>query len=160
MDLGEATAPPSGGGSAGSTAVKPNLVAAYGFEEASGTQVVDASGYGNHGTISGATRVTTSQFGNVLSFNGSSNWVTVNDKASLDLTTGVTVEAWVYPTSISGWRTVTMKEQTGSASYWLYANDDANRPANVINVGGSVQAAFRGIPAVADEYLDPSRLDL
>ncbi len=144
MDLGEATAPPSGGGSAGSTAVKPNLVAAYGFEEPSGTQVVDASGYGNHGTISGATRVTTSQFGNVLSFNGSSNWVTVNDTASLDLTTGMTVEAWVYPTSISGWRTVTIKEQTGSASYWLYANDDANRPANVVNIGGSTKQLSAG----------------
>jgi hypothetical protein len=119
-------------------------VAAYGFEEPSGTQVVDASGYGNHGTISGATRVTTSQFGKVLSFNGSNNWVTVNDKSSLDLTTGMTVEAWVYPTSISGWRTVTIKEQTGSASYWLYANDNGNRPANVVNIGGSTKQLSAG----------------
>ena len=64
-----------------------------------------------------------------MNFNGSNNWITVNDSSSLDLATGMTLEAWVYPTDrISGWRTVVMKEQTGSASYWLYANDDANRP--------------------------------
>ncbi len=132
------SAPTSSSGTGGSTSVKSGLVAAYGFEELSGTQVIDASGYGNHGTISGATRVTTTQFGNVLRFNGSSNWVTINDSASLDLASGMTIEAWVYPTAISGWRTVTMKEQTSSASYWLYANDDTSRPANVVNVGGTV----------------------
>ena len=133
-----------GSGTSGSTSVKSGLVAAYGFEESTGTQAIDASGYGNHGTISGATRVTTTQFGNVLRFNGSNNWVTVPDKASLDLTTGMTVEAWVYPTAISSWRTVVMKEQTGSASYWLYANNSSNRPANVINVGGSIKTLSAG----------------
>ncbi|MFO1204710.1 MAG: LamG-like jellyroll fold domain-containing protein [Burkholderiales bacterium] len=137
-------ATPNGGSGTGSTSVKAGLVAAYGFEEPSGTQVIDASGYGNQGTISGATRVTTTQFGNVLRFNGSNNWVTVPDKASIDLTTGMTLEAWVYPTTISSWRTVVMKEQTGSASYWLYANNSSNRPANVINVGGSVKQLSAG----------------
>jgi hypothetical protein len=137
--------PPSGGGSGGSTAVMQGLVAAYGFEELSGAQAIDASGYGNHGTISNATRVTTTQFGNVLRFTGSnSSWVTVNDSASLDLTTGMTLEAWVYPTAISGWRTVIMKEQAGMASYWLYANDDYSRPSNVVNVGGVVRQLSAG----------------
>ena len=139
------SSPTGGGGTAGSTSVKPGLVAAYGFEEPSGTQAIDASGYANHGTISNVTRVTMTQFGNVLKFNGSSpSWVTINDSASLDLTSGMTVEAWVYPTAINGWRTVAMKEQTGSASYWLYANDDSNRPSNVINVGGSVKQLSAG----------------
>ena len=137
---------PSGSGSGGSPAVKQGLVAAYGFEEASGSQVIDASGYANHGTISGATRITTTQFGKALNFSGSNNWITVNDSSSLDLATGMTLEAWVYPTetTISGWRTVVMKEQTGSASYWLYANDDSNHPANVVNVGGSVKQLSAG----------------
>jgi PKD repeat protein len=104
----------TGGGTGGSTAIPQGLVAAYGFEEASGTQVIDASGNANHGTISGAARISTKQFGNALNFNGTSNWITVNDSASLDLTTGMTIEAWVYPTvTPSGWSTVVLKEQTG-----------------------------------------------
>ena len=88
---GYITVSPLGGGSGGGTGGTPantaGLVAAYGFEEASGTQVIDASGNANHGTISGASRVTTNQFGKALKFNGTSNWITVNDSASLDLTT-------------------------------------------------------------------------
>lgn len=131
--------PPSGGSGTGSTAVKPGLVAAYGFEESSGTQVIDASGYGNHGTISNASRVSTTNFGNVLSVSGSnSSWVTVKDSASLDLTSGVTLEAWVYPTaSMSGWDTVVIKEQTGGLAYALSANSDANRPNTTVNVAGT-----------------------
>ncbi|MGZ5028516.1 MAG: fibronectin type III domain-containing protein, partial [Methylobacter sp.] len=69
-----------------STSTSSNgLVAAYGFEETSGTTVADASGNGNLGTINGAARVTTGHSGNALQFNGTSNWVTVNDSASLDL---------------------------------------------------------------------------
>ena len=140
-----ATAPGGSGDVGGTPANTAGLVAAYGFEEASGTQVVDASGNANHGTISGASRVSTNRFGKALKFNGSSNWITVNDSASLDLTTGMTLEAWVYPTvSLSDWATVLMKEQPGFATYWLYANDDTNRPANVVNVGGTFRQLSAG----------------
>ncbi len=132
----------SGTGSAGTV---NGLVAAYGFEEPTGTQTtIDASGSGNLGTISGATRITTTQFGKALSFSGTNNWVTINDSASLDLTIGMTLEAWVYPTSLNGWKTVLMKEQTGFASYWLYANDDASRPADVVNIGGTLRQLSAG----------------
>ena len=66
------------------------LVAAYGFEEASGTTVSDESGTGNAGTISGAARSAAGRFGSALSFDGVNDWVTVPDAASLDLTTGMT----------------------------------------------------------------------
>ncbi|MFO1204702.1 MAG: LamG-like jellyroll fold domain-containing protein [Burkholderiales bacterium] len=145
---------PSGSGNTGATpATTAGLVAAYGFEEASGAQVIDASGNANHGTISGASRTSTTQFGNALKFNGTGNWVTVNDSASIDLTTGMTVEAWVYPTkSLSDWATVLMKEQSGFASYWLYANDDTNRPANVINVGGTFRQLSAGARLSANTW--------
>jgi PKD repeat protein len=98
------------------------LVAAYGFDEGTGTTVKDRSPYGNTGTISSATWVTTGRFGRALSFNGSSSWITVNDANSLDLTTGMTIEAWVYPIALSGWRSVIMKESTNDEVYSLYAN--------------------------------------
>jgi hypothetical protein len=90
------------------------LVAAYGFEEGSGSIVADASGNGNSGTISGATWSSSGRFGKALSF-GPGALVSVNDAASLDLTSGMTLEAWVYPTSLSGWMNVIYKPDNGSS---------------------------------------------
>src|SRR5262249_29304818 len=64
------------------------LVAAYGFDEASGTTVTDASGNGNNGTITAATRAASGKYGKALSFNGSNALVTIPDAASLHLSTG------------------------------------------------------------------------
>src|SRR5947209_5299085 len=63
-----ATAPSPGAVAAAS----PGLVAAYGFDEGSGTRVADASGNGNSGTISNATWSTAGKYGGALQFNGSS----------------------------------------------------------------------------------------
>jgi hypothetical protein len=98
----------------------PGLVAAYGFEEPSGATVTDRSGTGNNGTLTGATRITTGRFGNALSFNGSSNYVSVPDSTSLHLTTGMTLEAWVYQAINTDYRTVVLKEATGNLAYALY----------------------------------------
>ena len=50
-----------------------------------------------HGTVSGASWITTGRNGNALSFDGVNDWVTVADANDLDLTAGMTIEAWVYP---------------------------------------------------------------
>jgi PKD repeat protein len=121
----------SGGSTGGTTTNSTGLVAAYGFEEASGTTVADKSPQGNNGVISGASRTSSGRFGKALSFNGAGNWVTINDSPSLDLTNRVTVEAWVYPTTNmagSYWRTVVAKEHPGGASYYLAANSDLDKP--------------------------------
>ena len=115
-------------------AAPSGLVAAYGFEEA-GTTVNDASGKGNTGTISGATRITTGKNGGGLSFDGVNDIVTVPDANSLDLTTGMTLEAWVYPTALTGWRTAILKETTGDLAYGLYVVG-APRPSAWIGADG------------------------
>jgi hypothetical protein len=111
-------------------ASNPNLVGAWGFDEASGPSVTDASGTGNTGTITGATRTASGKFGSALSFNGINNWVTIPDANSLDLTTGMTLEAWVRP-DVTGslWRCVLLKEQASSLIYALYAADSTGKPA-------------------------------
>jgi len=114
-------------------------VAAYGFEEISGTTVADASGQGNKGTISNAARITTGKYGKALNFNGSNAWVTVNNSASLDLTSGMTLEAWVYPQSTSGWKTVIMKETSGDSVYFLESSNSARLPNSAFS-NGSEQA--------------------
>src|SRR4051812_8688859 len=78
-------------------AAQAGLVAAYSFDEGVGISSADSSGNGQTGTIAGATWNNAGKFGSALSFNGSSDWVTVNHTAPLDLTTALTVEAWVKP---------------------------------------------------------------
>lgn len=112
------------------------LVSALSFNEGSGTTVADSSGNGNNGTIAGATW-SAGRFGSALSFNGASSMVTVPDSASLDLTNGMTLEAWVNPVAISSWRTVILKEIPGDLSYALYANGDNSRPGVWITIGGT-----------------------
>src|SRR4051812_5385149 len=88
-------------------------VAAYGFDEASGTTVTDSSSSGNTGVIDGATRVAGGKFGGALSFDGTNDRVRIPDSASLDLTTGMTLEAWVNPRNSTGWHSVMLKERAG-----------------------------------------------
>ena len=73
------------------------LVAAFGFEEGTGSTTADASGNGNTGTISGATWTTQGRFGQALSFNGSSSRVSVAAAASLNLGAAMTLEGWITP---------------------------------------------------------------
>ena len=106
------------------------LVAAYGFNETSGTLVGDASGNGNNGTINGATRTTSGKYGNALVFNGSNALVTINDSSSLDLTTGMTIESWVNPSVVNNaWRDVIYK---GNDNYYL----EATSASGSVPVGG------------------------
>jgi hypothetical protein len=113
------------------------LVAAYGFEEGTGSEVIDASGSANHGRIAGAARTRTALFGRALRFDGRQDWVTVDDSASLDITKGLTLQAWVYPTRrLQGWITVLMKERSSGPAYSLSANSDMGRPSTTINTNG------------------------
>src|SRR5690349_7453739 len=84
------------------------LVAAYPLDEGSGTTLHDVSGLSTNGSISNAAWSTSGKYGSALTFSGSLNsWVTVPDAPALDLTAGMTLEAWVDPTSLNspdaGW---------------------------------------------------------
>ncbi len=79
----------------------PGLVAAYAFDEGAGTTVTDYSGNGNTGTLSNTTWTSASKYGNALVFNGVNSMVNIPDAASLHLTSGMTLEAWVNPSAVS-----------------------------------------------------------
>jgi hypothetical protein len=130
VSLGPASAPPAAG-----------LVLALGFDEASGTVAVDSSSSAKNGAIREAVRVP-GKFGSALKFDGVNDWVTVTDTTAspLDLTTGMTLEAWVNPTAMSGWNTVMYKERgiagAGLLCYALYAHDGAPEAAGTPNPAG------------------------
>ena len=119
----------------------PGLVAAYSFDEG-GTTAVDRSGHGNTGTLNNVTWSDDGGvFGSAASFNGTtSSFISVPDSSSLDLTNGMTLEAWVKPTAVGGWNTVLMKEQPpGSLAYGLYANTSSNGPAGDVATNNEVE---------------------
>ncbi len=116
----------------------PGLVAAWGFNEGAGATTADASGNGNTGTISGATWTPAGRYGNALTFNGVNDLVVVNASSSLNLTTGMTLSAWVYPTGQqSGWRTILQREVD---AYFLDASSASGtrRPAGGGTFNGGV----------------------
>ena len=92
------------------------LVAAYSFNEGSGSTARDSSGSGNPGTLSNATWAT-GKYGNALNFNGTNARVNVANSSSLQLSSGMTLEAWVNPSTVSSaWRDVVYK---GDDNYYL-----------------------------------------
>jgi beta-lactam-binding protein with PASTA domain len=139
------------------------LVAEFGFNELTGGNTDDSSVVGATGAIRQALRVP-GKFGNGLQFDGINDWVTVTDTTNspLDLTTAMTMEAWVRPTSMSGWETVFMKERgaagTGLLSYALYAHDGAPGGGGAVGPAGyarmnptltTTDQGIRRTPAVA-----------
>ena len=87
------------------------LVAGYGFDEGSGTSTADGSGRGNTGTLFGR-RGPSASSATLATSTASTTGSPSPDSSSLDLTTGMTLEAWVLPSTNLGWRTIVFKEQT------------------------------------------------
>ena len=136
------------------SAAPTGLVAAYGFDAGTGTSVADSSGNGNIGSITNATWVTAGKYGKALQFNGTSALVTIPDAASLHLTTGMTLEAWVSPSSVtSAWRDVIYK---GNDNFYLESTStSSSRPDAGLIAGGTYADAFgtSALPANAWSYL-------
>src|SRR5688572_10053278 len=140
-------------GSSALTAAPAGLVAAYAFDEATGSTVVDTSGNANTGTISGATRVAGGKYGGALSFDGVNDLVTVADAASLDLTGGMTLEAWVRPSSLgSSWRTAVLKERAGGLAYALYPHTGGQGPSGHVFTGTTEPRARLGSALAANAW--------
>jgi hypothetical protein len=79
----------------------PGLVAFYNLNEGQGTIVHDCSGNGNNGVIDPASWSSSGRWGTGLALNRD-KWVTVPDSKSLELTAGMTLEAWINPAIADG----------------------------------------------------------
>ena len=139
----------------------PGLVAAYGFDEGSGTTTADQAGNANTGTVANTTWSSRRQVrqGPLLQRNellGDGQQLT-----SLDLTTGMTVEAWVNPTTLgNAFRTVVFREEPGNEVFSLYGNQSGSpqAPVGEVRVNGFKDATAS--TGLADRHVDPSGRDL
>jgi uncharacterized delta-60 repeat protein len=119
------------------------LVAAYNFVQGpAGTVLTDLSGNGNNGTVSNASWTPVSgslPFTSALQFAGGNNsFVTIANSASLDLTSGMTLEAWVDPTAAAnGWQDVMYKYHD---NYYL----EASSPSGAPSAGGTAGSTDTG----------------
>ena len=96
-----------------------DLVGLWHFDE----DALDYSGNLNHGTPMGDASWTSGKFGNALSLDGTEDYVSVADSTSLDITTELTIEAWVHTdVNISGstqMQIVDKGEHNYSSAYML-----------------------------------------
>ena len=96
-----ASASAVGAGSRGaSSASSSGLVAAYSFNDGSGTTSADVSGNGHPGTISGASWTNDGRYGGALSFDGTDDRVDLGSLGTF-YQSGFTMEAWVKKASVT-----------------------------------------------------------
>lgn len=87
------------------------IVGNWHFDENAGTIAYDSAlEPANDGTINGASW-TDGKYNPALSFDGSNDYVSVNDSPSLDFSTanGITIEAWIFVNTWGNWKDIVFK---------------------------------------------------
>jgi hypothetical protein len=74
----------------------PALVAAYAFDEGTGTVTQDGSVHGNTGTLTSAGWSTGGRGGSSIALDGAASFVDIADRDPLSLGTAGTLSAWIY----------------------------------------------------------------
>jgi hypothetical protein len=115
-------------------------VAAYGFNEGSGSTTIDDSSNANTGTLTNGPVWVAGRYGNGLSFDGVNDHVSVADNATLDLASAGTIEAWVRLETLNRWHSVIAKGTTNSDPAHNYALEVADNNAILCILGNGVGA--------------------
>lgn len=120
---------------AGSTTLSkpPNnlgLVGYWKFDEGTGTQAGDFSGFRNHGTLTNGPTWTTGKLGQALTFDGTNDYVLIPHNAAQNSASGdLTISLWMKPsvdfdTASSIW-TLIRKQNGAGTQGWDWVINDA-----------------------------------
>jgi hypothetical protein len=119
------------------------LVSYYKCDDGSGTTLTSSctNTSGDNGTLQGTATWVASpiQYGaNALSFNGSGAVVTIPESSSFDITSAITLEAWVYATKNSGVQDVVSKSSQSTNTGYIFPRTDDGWAHTVLylNVSG------------------------
>jgi len=104
----------------------------YMFDEGAGSLASDSSGNGNAGSLLGGTAWAAGKLGQALSFDGVSGNVTAATTAGLNLSTTLTMAAWINPSDVTAYRTIVAK-----GAFWQrgYGMNLINGKLNLVKVG-------------------------
>ena len=128
----------------GSTrAATPGLVAAYSFNEGSGTTVGDASGTGNNGTTSNTTWSASGKYGGALSFNGTSARVNIPNSCVAAADDGDDARGVGQPVDRDRARGATSSTRATTTTTSKATSDNAGKPAGGGTFGGSERQRLR-----------------
>lgn len=112
-----------------------NLVAAWPFNEGTGSTSDDRSPNDHVATLNGATWAT-GKYGAGLIFDGGDDLVGVADAPALDLTSAFTIEAWIYPDVSTAVRPIVHKAAASGDAYALSLTTQSKARAEV-TIGGT-----------------------
>lgn len=87
------------------------------FDEGTGTTAYDSSGHVNHGTVYGGAVWTDGKVGKALEFDGVNDYVGVPDSNSLDIAGKITLEAWIYPHTVTKMQVIVQKYNYSGPPY-------------------------------------------
>src|SRR6266850_1361178 len=131
------------------------LAVAYAMNEGVGSVVTDVSGNNNNGTLqTGATWTPAGKYGNALSFDGVSGYVSVPASSTLNLGSNGTIEAWVKPNVINVWSSVLAKGNVNAdppTNYGLEINS-SNRFLCILGNGSSARTLSSTITVAAGTF--------
>ena len=102
------------------------LAAYFKLNDGSGATATNSTG-GTNGTLQGSPSWVASpaeHAGNALNFDGVDDIVTIADHNSLDITTAITIEAWVYATKNSGIQNVVSKSSQAMNNGYIFPRTD------------------------------------
>src|SRR5690606_36346194 len=94
------------------------MVAHWKMDEGNGSNVSDASEYGNHSVTTGEPTWMEGMDGQALKFDGS-QYVSIIDNASLDITGAITLATWIKPEKTGTQYLIKKAEQNGIDGYEL-----------------------------------------
>lgn len=97
------------------TPAPSGLISWWPFDETGGTTAEDIAG-DNNASIIGATPLVGMVDG-ALSFDGTDDYIAVPDHPSLDITSQITIDAWIKTDKLIGGQSIVTKQPTGSAGY-------------------------------------------
>jgi hypothetical protein len=127
----------------------PCPVGYWKFDKGSGSTAIDETANNNDGTIIQASWVT-GKYGNALSFDGNRDFVSVESRPSLRITSNITVAAWFKISSNRSYQMIVSK--TDGGGYQLgYDNESLydNKLAFMVYTNGRYQHTGIGVSEIA-----------
>ena len=127
------------------TLYNDSLVLMYNFENLSSlgesnSKVVDASRHGNNGTVINAIPDSSGKYGNAYHFDGSGDYIQVDDNPTLRISGAHTLSAWINVNSFNSIGGIISKYQTvGAYNYYLRL---------------AYESPYRGISFGTDNHLE------